>query len=49
MDQFTVIRAGQQGSPVNVGASLASMNTHREHINSNCLPRVTVFQGTLNN
>ena len=49
MDQFTVIRAGKQGLRETVGASLDSVNTNMGHINSNCLLRVTAFDGTLNN
>ena len=39
----------QQGSRENVGASLDSVKTNRGHIKSNCLLRVTAFEGTLNN
>ena len=49
MDQCTVIRAGKQGSRENVGPSLDSVNTNRGHIKSNCLLRITAFEGTLNN
>ena len=42
-------RSRNQGASVSVGASLDSVNTSREHMQSNCLLRGTAFEGTLNN